>query len=70
MSISNISTLQQYQKGGVYMLITTFYKVLVIKVDVFESTIIDERHFNTKAAAQAFIKACNNNNCIAVIITM
>ena len=52
------------------LITTTFYKVLVIKVDVFESVLTDERHFNTKAAAQAFAKACNNNNCIAVIIIM
>lgn len=31
-----------------------FYKVIVIAVDMFESTIIDERHFPTKSEADEF----------------
>lgn len=39
----------------------TFYKVIVLNVDVWESTIEDERHYHTqdeaRAAAREFSKA-------------
>jgi len=31
-----------------------FFKVIVVAVDVFESTIIDERHFSNRPEAEAF----------------
>lgn len=34
-------------KGG-------FYTVIVIRLDIFESSIIDERHFGTKEEAEQF----------------
>ncbi len=31
-----------------------FFKVIVISVDMFESTIIDERHFSNRPEAESF----------------
>lgn len=36
-----------------------FFKVIVLAVDVFETTIIDERHFPTKAEAEAYANSCS-----------
>lgn len=49
-------------KGG-------FYTVIVIRLDIFESRIIDERHFGTKEEAEQFqiqtiINSDNNIRCI------
>lgn len=37
----------------------TYYKVIVLKIDVFESEIVDERHFPTVTEAMSF---CDNVN--------
>ena len=49
-------------KGG-------FYTVIVIRLDIFESRIIDERHFRTKEEAEQFqiqtiINSEKNIRCI------
>lgn len=49
-------------KGG-------FYTVIVIQLDIFESRIIDERHFGTKEEAEQFqiqtiINSDKNIRCI------
>lgn len=48
----------------------TFYKVLVIALDVFESSIIDERHFQYKSEADEFARMNTYNGRLAVVITM
>ena len=45
MSNNNIQAVEV--KGG-------FYTVVVIQLDIFESSIIDERHFGTKEEAEQF----------------
>lgn len=46
-----------------------FYTVIVIKPDVFESEIVDERHFGTYEEANWFIlnTALNHNDLICVM---
>ena len=36
--------------------IKSFFTVVVVEFDVFESRIIDERHFGNRAEAEAFSK--------------
>ncbi|MCR5025651.1 MAG: hypothetical protein K6A90_15175 [Lachnospiraceae bacterium] len=36
------------------MSLSGFYKVLVLDIDVFESVIVDERHFSTVDEAMVF----------------
>ena len=60
MSNNNIHAVEV--KGG-------FYTVVVIQLDIFESSIIDERHFGTKEEAEQFqihtILNCDKNvRCI------
>lgn len=47
-----------------------YYKVLVLKIDVWESSIIDERHFGTKDQAQAFADGIVENGCMGVVVGM
>lgn len=35
--------------------LNTFYKVIVLHVDLLETVIIDERHFSDRDAADAYI---------------
>lgn len=49
-------------KGG-------FYTVIVVQLDIFESKIIDERHFGTKEEAEQFqihtiLDSADNIRCI------
>lgn len=44
----------------------TFFKVIIIKVDVFESTIIDEKHFSTRSEAEKYVKGCSG--VVAIIV--
>ncbi len=39
-----------------------FYKVIVMKVDVFESEIVDERHFSSSTEAAHFCDDVLNNS--------
>ena len=39
----------------------TYYKVIVLKIDAFESVIVDERHFATVADAMLFCDDIMNN---------
>lgn len=49
-----------------------FYKVIVLKVDLMESTIIDERHFPSLEAAKKFRydTLINSDNTVCVICKM
>lgn len=42
------------------MIITTFYKVIVLDIDIFDSSIVEERHFGSKAEAHNFKEYINN----------
>jgi len=48
-----------------------FYKVIVVRVDIFDSEIVDERHFADGAEAMKF---CNNakstSGLTAMLISM
>lgn len=37
-----------------------FFKVIVLSVGLFESVIIDERHFSDRNGADAYIKSLND----------
>ena len=39
----------------------TYYKVIVLRIDAFESEIVDERHFPNVAEAMAFCDNINNS---------
>lgn len=47
-----------------------FYKVIVIKIDMFESTIIDERHFGNNADATDYAATMNDAGYITIIAQM
>lgn len=47
-----------------------FYKVLVLKVDVFESVIVDERHFSEDNDALAYASKMKDAGYITVIALM
>ena len=44
-----------------------FFTVIVIKLDIFESTIIDERHFGNRSEAQEYARTMNSGGYISVI---
>ena len=46
------------------MAATKFWKVIVIQLDLFESTIIDERHFSNKEEAKTFESKYAKNDSI------
>lgn len=45
------------------MVYVPFFKVIVISVDIFESSIIDERHFSNRPEAESF---ANKNKCLVL----
>ena len=47
-----------------------FYKVLVLKIDVFESTIVDERHFSSSSEALVYADSMINAGYVPVIAKM
>lgn len=47
-----------------------FYKVVVLKLDIFESSIIDERHFRTSSEARAYSTAMIDAGYTAIIAAM
>ncbi len=49
-----------------------FFKVLVIKLDIFESEIVNEKHFKTKEAAERFKldTILNHNDLLCVVCKM
>ena len=47
-----------------------FCKVLAIKVELFESTIIDERHFGTEVDAMNYAEKMREIGYITVVINM
>lgn len=50
--------------------LSCYYKVLIIKVGLFSSTLVDERHFSTKEAAESFASTIADNDSISIIIAM
>lgn len=48
----------------------SFYKVVVLKIDVFESSIVDEKHFRTKADAYTYADTMSEADYITVIAAM
>ena len=47
-----------------------WYKVVILKIDIFESKIDNERHFNTKAEAEDFANSQKSTDKLAVVVTM
>ena len=48
----------------------SFYKVIVLKIDLFESSIIDERHFSNNNSAIAYSKNMINAGYTTMIVHM
>lgn len=49
-----------------------FFKVIVVAIDIFESTIIDERHFKSRSEANGFAyrTIIDSDNVRAIVIEM
>lgn len=51
-----------------------FFKVIVVSVDIFESSIIDERHFSNRPEAESFANEyrCSGGTgyCTSDVITL
>lgn len=47
-----------------------FYKVVVVKIDVFESSIVDERHFRTNAEAHTYSDTMQEAGYVTIIAAM
>lgn len=47
-----------------------FYKVIVIKVGLFSSRIVDERHFLTLESAKSYASTVTNDNSVVIVATM
>lgn len=47
-----------------------FFKVVVVKIDVFESTIVDEKHFRTKAEAHTYSDTMQEAGYVTIIAAM
>ena len=50
--------------------VKTFYKVITINIDVFESHIIDERHFASREEAEAYKESVESDNTAVIIVRM
>lgn len=48
----------------------TYYKVIVIKCDDFESEIVDERNFKDHPEASAFADKARTSGTIAVVVEL
>lgn len=49
-----------------------FFKVIVVAIDIFESNIIDERHFKSRSEADAFAHEyrLSKDNVFAIVLQM
>lgn len=52
------------------MIFQKFYKVIILKCDLFESMIVDERHFKTKHEANKYAVTHNNDKNVAVVVAV
>ena len=48
----------------------TYFKVIVIKCDAFESEIVDERNFKERLEASAYANKSRNPGTIAVVVEL
>lgn len=46
----------------------TFFKVIVVSVDILESRIVDERHFKDYTSATAYVEAMKSQEYVAVLV--
>lgn len=46
---------------------STFYTVVILKLDIFESTIVDERHFETRDDATNYALTMHDAGYVPVI---
>lgn len=58
--------------GESMMVYVPFFKVIVIAIDVFESKIIDERHFPSRSEANGFAyrTIIDSDNVRAIVVEM
>ena len=47
-----------------------FFKVVVLKLDVFESSIVDERHFKTNTEAHLYADTMREAGYVTIIAAM
>lgn len=50
--------------------VNNFYKVIVIKLDFFGSSIVDERHFSTFESAELYANAVDTDDTVIVVTEM
>lgn len=50
--------------------VNNFYKVIVIKLDFFGSSIVDERHFSTFESAELYANTVNTDDTVIVVTEM
>ncbi len=50
------------------IIIKTFYKVIVLNIDIFETTIADERHFPDLQSAEAFAESQRIDGYVCVVV--
>lgn len=48
----------------------TFFKAVVVKIDVFCSQIVDERHFSTMREARNFSDEVQKNGYVCIVCEM
>lgn len=50
--------------------IRTFYKVVILNIDIYESTVADERHFGSKEEAEHYANTHKSEGQVTVIVQM
>lgn len=52
------------------VIISKFYKVLVLSIDIFESSIVNEKHFKTYSEASEFCSSLKDSGLTTMIVEM
>ena len=50
--------------------VNNLYKVIVIKLDFFGSSVIDERHFSSFESAELYANTVNTDDTVIVVTEM
>lgn len=64
--------LRQLNKEVKQMLLNfnRFYKVIVVKIEVFGSKIVDERHFSTLESAESYANTVADDSSVVIVATI
>lgn len=47
-----------------------FYKVIILNIDIYETIIVDEKHFYTKEEALQYVSNHKTENQVPIIVQM